>query len=327
VYVGQVLSVPGMTKSAPTMKPPGSTSSGYQSCANYYTVDWGDTLSSIAWAHGTTVNELLQANSLYSEIIYEGQRLCLPGMSGQDRPQAPMGSMSMSMSAPMPSMSSDYYVVKKGDTVSAIAYRFGVSVAALIRVNNLSNTGLIYEGQKLVIAATADNPGQGSMMPNPNRPSDNHKPGSQQPGQQQSYVEIWMDNADYQDWGRPVDGLTSCTGNTGPFDDSHPIRRLTVSVYVTYHADENEKPLPSTWVNDVVFNTVGGDERIACYWPTDTRLKPGETVNVTFYTHLENDDARVKDMHFAFDAAPGTICLQPGSGMVGQCNSNERSKW
>jgi hypothetical protein len=72
---------------------------------------------------------------------------------------------------------------------------------------------------------------------------------------------------------------------------------------------------------------VGGDERIACYWPTDTRLKPGETVNVTFYTHLENDDARVKDMRFAFDAAPGTICLQPGSGMVGQCNSNERSKW
>lgn len=43
------------------------------------------------------------------------------------------------------------YVVRAGDTVSAIASRYNSSVEAIGRVNGLSNVGLIYVGQTLVI--------------------------------------------------------------------------------------------------------------------------------------------------------------------------------
>ncbi|MFC2077076.1 LysM peptidoglycan-binding domain-containing protein [candidate division KSB1 bacterium] len=50
-----------------------------------------------------------------------------------------------------------HYRVKRGDTVSGIADRFGTSVAAVASTNNLNNRHLIQPGQELVI------PGRGSI--------------------------------------------------------------------------------------------------------------------------------------------------------------------
>jgi LysM repeat protein len=80
IYVGQVLKVPGAS-SSPTMPGDGG-------CAAYYTVQWGDTLSGIAWSHQTTVNALRQANDLYSDFIYQGQRLCVPPGGVASRPSS-----------------------------------------------------------------------------------------------------------------------------------------------------------------------------------------------------------------------------------------------
>lgn len=44
-----------------------------------------------------------------------------------------------------------YYTVKKGDTLSAIANRYGTTYQAIARLNNLSNPNKIYIGQKLKI--------------------------------------------------------------------------------------------------------------------------------------------------------------------------------
>ena len=41
--------------------------------------------------------------------------------------------------------------VKSGDTLSAIAARFGTTVADLVSVNNITNPNLIYVGQTLII--------------------------------------------------------------------------------------------------------------------------------------------------------------------------------
>ncbi|MFQ5575719.1 MAG: LysM peptidoglycan-binding domain-containing protein, partial [Anaerolineae bacterium] len=128
IFVGQVLNVPGGSVAGPD----GGYAPVYK-CEYYYTVKWGDTLSAIAWYHGLSVNALLQANNLYGDVIFEGQKLCLPG--AQKRPV----------------VTAFYHTVQSGDTVTGIAYRYGVSQAAIIQANNLSEAGLIYVGQTLVI--------------------------------------------------------------------------------------------------------------------------------------------------------------------------------
>ena len=123
IYVGQRLVIP--TAASPV-------SGG---CTNYYTVQWGDTLSGIACRYSTTTNALMQANDLYSDFIYQGQRLCVPPGGGV---------------APSPAPTS-YYTVRPGDTLAAIAWRFGVSQMAIVQANNLSNPSFIYVGQRLLI--------------------------------------------------------------------------------------------------------------------------------------------------------------------------------
>lgn len=43
------------------------------------------------------------------------------------------------------------YIIKSGDTLSAIAKRYGTTVAALAQANKINNANLIYAGRKLVL--------------------------------------------------------------------------------------------------------------------------------------------------------------------------------
>jgi putative chitinase len=98
-------------------------------------VRWGQTLSGIAARYGTTVWAIMRANGLANpNRIYAGQRLVIPRATGHTYPHKGAG-----------------YVVRRGDTLSGIAYRFGVSVNSLIRANGLANPNRIYAGQRLVI--------------------------------------------------------------------------------------------------------------------------------------------------------------------------------
>ena len=49
------------------------------------------------------------------------------------------------------------YIVKRGDTLSQIAYNYGTTVQELVRLNNISNPNLIYVGQKLIIQIEQSN--------------------------------------------------------------------------------------------------------------------------------------------------------------------------
>ena len=55
------------------------------------------------------------------------------------------------------------YIVQRGDTLFAIATRFGVTVAALTAANGISNPNLIFVGQPLTIPG----PGGGGNPPPP----------------------------------------------------------------------------------------------------------------------------------------------------------------
>ena len=95
-----------------------------------YTVKSGDTLSSIASKYGTTYQELARINGISNpNKIYPGQVLKIGGGS----------------SIP----STEYYIVKSGDTLSAIAKKYGTTVNQLASWNNIANVNKIYVGQKL----------------------------------------------------------------------------------------------------------------------------------------------------------------------------------
>ena len=47
--------------------------------------------------------------------------------------------------------SATYYIVKKGDTLSAIASKYNTTYMALASLNNIKDTNLIYVGQRLYI--------------------------------------------------------------------------------------------------------------------------------------------------------------------------------
>jgi LysM repeat protein len=134
IYVGQVLNIPGGYSSAPAPSSKG--------CDNYYRVQGGDTLSGIAWRHRTTANALMQSNGLYSDFIYQGQRLCVPPGGVAYEPSTPPSHY-------------DYYSVRPGDTLAAIASRFGVSQASIVQANNLTNASFIYVEQRLLIVGTS----------------------------------------------------------------------------------------------------------------------------------------------------------------------------
>lgn len=108
-----------------------------------YVVERGDSLSVIASRFNTSVGQLVSLNQLASRNrIQIGQRLLLP----QDNTSASAAS-SVSSVAP----SDGIYSVRRGDTVSRIADRFGVSETALLAVNGLDDPHRIYPGQRITL--------------------------------------------------------------------------------------------------------------------------------------------------------------------------------
>jgi LysM repeat protein len=103
VYVGQRLSIPG-GQAAPSPNPsPPSTGTG-----GVYVVQAGNTLFSIARAHGTTVSALRAANGLSSNTIYVGQRLTLPG--GSAAPTQPPTTAPTPVPAPNPGVGGEKWI-------------------------------------------------------------------------------------------------------------------------------------------------------------------------------------------------------------------------
>jgi LysM repeat protein len=62
----------------------------------------------------------------------------------------------------------EIYIVQAGDSLGAIAGRFGVSVAALVEANNLANPDFVFSGQRLIIPVPGrSNPAEPAATPTP----------------------------------------------------------------------------------------------------------------------------------------------------------------
>ena len=104
-----------------------------------YKVRKGDTLISLARKYNTTVSQLMKLNGLKSHTLRIGQRLIVKGGAAQQ----------VTTEAPS-RLKVTSYTVRKGDTLSGIAKRFGVSVDAIKKANNLKSTTVII-GQKITL--------------------------------------------------------------------------------------------------------------------------------------------------------------------------------
>lgn len=109
-----------------------------------YTVQSGDTLSSIASRYGTTVQELVDINGLNNpNLIYPGEVLRIATNSTVHGSET-RGTGSI------------IYTVQRGNTLSQIADAYGVTISHIVEINNIANPNLIYPGQKLRITESTN---------------------------------------------------------------------------------------------------------------------------------------------------------------------------
>lgn len=121
----------GQAEPAPTPAPAPKPEPAKPSYVTY-TVKKGDTLSGIAAQYGTTYQKIAADNGITDpNLIYPGQTLKIytSGSAPKDNKQ--------------------YYTVKKGDTLSGIAAKYGTTWQWLAQVNGIANPNLIYPGQVL----------------------------------------------------------------------------------------------------------------------------------------------------------------------------------
>ncbi len=78
-----------------------------------------------------------------------------------------LGALPPSPAAAAPAADETVYVVQAGDTLAGIAARFGVSISAIARANNITNPNRIYVGQRLVIPGTSGAPSAPAPSPAP----------------------------------------------------------------------------------------------------------------------------------------------------------------
>ncbi len=109
-----------------------------------YTVSRGDTLGKIAGRFSVTVTALKNANGMTSDKIWVGMKLNIPRIYSSDT-QAIDTNTAVTTQAVR-----SEYVVKKGDSLGLIAKRYGVSLSALKRENNIKSN-IIRVGQVLYI--------------------------------------------------------------------------------------------------------------------------------------------------------------------------------
>ncbi|MDG1325311.1 MAG: LysM peptidoglycan-binding domain-containing protein, partial [Opitutales bacterium] len=103
-----------------------------------------ETLSAIAQKYGISANAIQAYNGISNpNLLFVGKKLKIPSGSNPEVP----------------------YVVRKGDSLSIIASRFGVSLSALSSRNGIASPNLIKVGQKIIIPVKGSTVKAAGLLP------------------------------------------------------------------------------------------------------------------------------------------------------------------
>jgi len=122
---GQRLKIPVSGRSYASAPPPKLVKEGEKLI---YIVRRGDSLYKIASAFSTTVGKIKKDNSLESDVLDVGQKIVIQS-------SIPQGAT--------------IYTVKRGDSPSGIANKYGMNLSILLSLNSLNYRSKIYPGQEL----------------------------------------------------------------------------------------------------------------------------------------------------------------------------------
>lgn len=165
IYPGQVLILSEIAPPTAKASTQVERTSPSATAASRYVVVNGDTVSGIAAHHNVSLDSVLVTNgmTMTSNTIYPGQTLLIT-VGASAAAAAPAKSVpaktpskATAKAAPANAASkakastSGRYVIKAGDTLSAIAAQHGVDLMALAAANNMSINGVIYPGASLTI--------------------------------------------------------------------------------------------------------------------------------------------------------------------------------
>jgi len=123
-------------------------------------VQAGETLSDIALRYGVSVEEIRRLNNLSGDLIVVGQVLLVPVYTPtpvQVTPTLPPGVTP----SPTPRPDRIVHVVQPGETLLAIAQRYGVPLSVIQAANGIANPERIQAGQTLVIPLATPTPAPG----------------------------------------------------------------------------------------------------------------------------------------------------------------------
>jgi LysM repeat protein len=121
----------------------------------FHIVSSGENLTLIAKRHGSTPQAIAKLNGINEkQSIFPGQKLRVP--AGSKKPSgapATRGRSTGTSAAASPTKKKEAlaYQVKKGDSLSSIAARHDISVAALLRANRIDPKKPLQLGQRLAI--------------------------------------------------------------------------------------------------------------------------------------------------------------------------------
>lgn len=127
----------------------------YASFTGHYRVRPGETLSSIAGRHNTSIKALREANHLAGNSVNSGTNLRVPPSKNAvviaEIKAVSKEAKETKEPKNKPDTNSRFYTVQKGDTFWNVSQRFAISAKTLAEWNNLSTKGALKSGQRLVV--------------------------------------------------------------------------------------------------------------------------------------------------------------------------------